>query len=558
MPKKPRIVNIRKTFRIKEGALRENPAEYIGSELVKLGVGTKFARKTELLSEETVAMFSEHAPESAPLKVRISRFFGDVSVSLFMQGTEFDPAGHTDEIGADPDEIASENALRSILIRSHGEKYKYRNKGGVNCARIFTGETEQKSRNYTMIALILGVLFGLFARFVLPAGTTQFMCDYIMDPVKTVFMNALNIIIAPVVFFSIVTCFSQFDSIKDFGKLGVKVLGMYLFTTLIAVGLGIGMFHLLRPGTFGFAASMEFSGGISPNIADAADTSLLDTIVNIVPSNFVRPFVESNTLQIIFLAVLCGIAVGAIGQYSKSLKDAFEALNSLFLKLTSMIAKFIPFAAFASLTIMVVSFDMDSFLSVAAGAGVALLCYAVMMSIYGLLILVLARLNPLKFFKKTREGMLASFTLSSSSAAMPTNLRIATDKLGIAPRVAHFSIPLGATINMDGYCIFLTVMGLFLARAFGVEVSASSLVSLALMVILLSLGAPGVPGSGLVCLGVILKTINVPVEAIGLIIALNTILDMFDTMNNTTGDLAASLIVAKSEKLLDKEVYNSR
>ena len=554
MSKTPGIVNIHKTFLQREGELPENPAEYIGAELQKLGIGTRYARKTELLSEETVEMFFEHAKESAPLKVKISRFFGDVSVSLSMPGEEFDPTGETDGIDEDPDLIVSENAIRSILIRSHGEKYRYRNKGGVNYARILTGQDEQRSRNYTMIALLAGLLFGLFARFVLPAGVTQFLCAYLMEPIKTMFMNALNIIIAPVVFFSIVTCFSQFDSIKDFGKLGAKVLGMYLFTTVIAVGLGIGMFLLLRPGTFGFAASMDLSSGIDLDIP-AGETSLLQTIISIVPSNFLRPFMESNTLQIIFLAVLCGIAVGSIGSGTKMLRDAFEALNALFLKLTSMIAKCIPFAAFASLTIMVVTLDMDSFLSVAAGAGVTILCYFVMMGIYGLLILTLGRLNPILFFKKAQEGMLTSFTLCSSNAAMPTNVRVATEKLGIAPRLANFSIPLGATINMDGYCILLSVMGLFLARAFGVEVSAASLVSLALMVILLSLGTPGVPGSGLVCLGIVLRTIHAPVEAIGLIIALNTILDMFDTANNTTGDLAAAVIVANSEKLLDKEIY---
>ena len=557
MQKIPRIINISKSFRQKDGEPHEDPVEYIGAELHKLGVGAKYVFKTELLSEETVVMFSQHAPEDAVLKVKISRFFGDVSVILSMPGEAFNPTGQTDEADADTDEIVSENTLRSILIRSHEQKYRYRNRGGVNYASIQTGQAEQKNRNYTFIALALGVLFGLFARFILPVGVTQFLCTCLMDPIKTVFMNALNCIIAPVVFFSIVACFSQFDSIKSFGMLGVKVLGMYLFTTLIAVSLGIGMFLLLRPGTLGFAASMEISSDIAVDIS-SADISLLQRIINIVPSNFLQPFIESNTLQIIFLAVLCGIAVGSIGSYSQTLRNVFEALNSLFLKITSIIAKFIPLAAFASLTVMVVKFDMTSFLSVASGVSVCILCYFIMMCIYGILILVFGHLNPFVFFKKIREGMLTSFTLCSSCAAMPTNVRVATEKLGIAPQLAEFSIPLGATINMDGYCILLTVMGLFLARAFGIEVSSSSLISLGLMVILLSLGAPGVPGSGLVCLGVVLKTINTPVEAIGLIIAVNAILDMFDTVNNTTGDLAAALIVANSEKLLDKEIYYSR
>lgn len=208
MPHRPRITIIRKTFPSKDGESVESAAEYIGAKLSELGVGRKYAGKTELLSEETISLFKEHAPEGAPLKVRVSRFFGDVSVSLSMKGEEFDPVSFAEEPGDEPDELTSENALRSLLIRSHGENYQYRCLGGVNHARILTGQNKEKSRNYTLIALLLGVLFGLFVKFVLPASAADVICNYVMTPIRTMFMNALNIIIAPVVFFSIVTCFS--------------------------------------------------------------------------------------------------------------------------------------------------------------------------------------------------------------------------------------------------------------------------------------------------------------------------------------------------------------
>ena len=204
-------------------------------------------------------------------------------------------------------------------------------------------------------------------------------------------------------------------------------------------------------------------------------------------------------------------------------------------------------------------FDLGgaSFLSVLGYAGTQVLTIACMLAVYGLLILVLGRLNPLTFFRKNREGMLTSFTLSSSSAAMPTNMRTCTEKLGISSKVCSFSIPLGATVNMDGTCIFLVTAGLFLARAYGVAISGSALVSLAVTITLLSLGCPGVPGASLVCLGVILESLDVPIEAIGLVMGIYPILDMFNTMSNTTGDVAASLIVARSEGLLDIEKYKS-
>ena len=553
--KKKFVANIKMSFPAERDSCIENAVKFIGETLPTLGITKKYAQKAELLSEETIIMFLEHAPEDAELQVRISRFFGDVSVTLSMQGEEFEPLGSTDSLDINSDELVSENVIRALLLRSHGENYKYRRKSGVNQARILTGQNVQHSKNATFIALILGLLLGLLAKFVFSPEVTAILTDYALNPIHTIFMNALKIIIAPVVFFSIVTCFSQFNNLSELGKLGAKVIGMYLLTTVIAVSLAIGVFYVVQPGTFGFALSGTDTTAVT--VDTDVEYGILKTLMNIVPSNFLAPFLESNTLQIIFLAVIVGTAVGAIGQYSKTIKELFEGLNSLFLQITTIISKFIPVAVLASVAMIVISLGGKSLLSVAAGAGTQISTILLMIGVYGVLILLLSGLNPLKFYQKSREGMLTSFTLSSSSAAMPTNMRVATEKLGISPKVANFSIPLGATINMDGACIFLTILGLFLARAYGVEVTTSTLLSAALTIILLSLGAPGVPGSALVCLGVVLKTLNVPVEAIGLIIGISPLLDMFDTMNNTTGDLAAALIVSKSEKLLDRNVYNS-
>lgn len=551
-----KVADFRKRFLIQDASYSADAMEFIRSSLLELGINRKLVQKTELLCEESIIMLAEHAPEGAELQVQIRRFFGDASVSLSMQGEQYSPYLELPENAEDSDLLLSEEAIRSILLRSHGEKYRYRHKGGVNYVRILTGQSERSSTRATFIALALGLLLGLLAKLVFPQVLTDAICSYALEPARTMFMNALKIVIAPVVFFSIVTCLSQFHSLADFGKLGAKVLGMYLLTTLIAELIGIGVSFLLRPGAWGFALSGS-TGAAAVSVDTDVETGLLYMIVNIVPSNFFAPFLESNTLQIIFLAVLCGFAVGTIGRYAPVLRELFEACNSLFLAITSMIAKLIPLAVFASVALMVIQLGGDSMLSVLGAGGVQLAGVTVMMCAYTTLIVLLARLNPLIFFKKIRQGMLTSFTLSSSSAAMPTNLRICTEKLGISPKVANFSIPLGATINMDGFCIFLTVMGMFMARAYGVAIPPSGLLTMAITVILLSLGAPGVPGGGLVCLGIVLKTLHVPVEALGLIIAIYPLLDMLDTASNTSGDMAAALIVAKRMKLLDLDTYRS-
>ena len=409
---------------------------------------------------------------------------------------------------------------------------------------------------WTVAALAAGLLFGLLLNSAFPPAFSDGLSTYLLNPVKTMFMNALKVIIGPVVFFSIVSCIAQFKDLAELGRIAAKVMGLYLTMTVIAVLLSIGLSSALQPGQFGFALSLN-TGAESAAVDTNVDTSLLTAIINIVPSNFVRPFLESDTLQIIFLGVLCGAAVGMLGGYAPILQNFFEACNSLFLTLTSIISRFIPLAVFCSTSLMMFDLGGASFLSILGYSGTQVLAILCMLVVYGLLIFVLGMLNPMTFFRKNREGMLTSFTLCSSSAAMPINMRTCTEKLGISPKVCSFSIPLGATVNMDGTCVYLVITGLFLARAYGVEVSGSALVSLAITVVLLSLGAPGVPGSAFVCLAVVLGQIGVPIEAMGLVMGICPVLDMFDTMSNTTGDVAASLIVAKSEGLLNLEKYES-
>lgn len=451
----------------------------------------------------------------------------------------------------------AEQAIRGILLKSQGDKLKISHRNGVNRIRILAGRSSQQMVIHTTIALLTGLFCGLLMKFVFPPAFSNGLETYLLDPIKTMFLNALKIVIGPVIFFSIVSCISQFKDLSELGRIGAKVMGTYMITTVIAVLLSFGISMVFQPGAFGFALALEENmEAVSVNLN--MDTSLLHTIINIVPSNFLSPFLESDTLQIIFLAVICGASVGLIGEHTATLQEFFESCNSLFLTITTILSRLIPLVVFCSVAVMIENMGRASLVSIFGYSGVDLFAIFCMMLIYGLMVLILGRLNPITFFKKNREGMLTSFTLSSSSAAMPTNMRICRDLLGISPKVCNFSIPLGATVNMDGTCIFLTITGLFLARAYGVAVPDSVLLPLAITIILLSLGCPGIPGASIVCLCVILANLGVPIEAIGLIMGINPFLQMVNTMSNTTGDIAASLIVARSEGLLDLDIYNNR
>lgn len=551
---KPPVVVKKKVFRASDKEVLSQCLAYIDEELKKLKISKKLAIRSELISEEIISEFIRHGAEGGSIAVSVKHVIGDTSITINSEGEEFDPYGYIGlELGTDDETtVDSQDTIRSILLKSMGDKLKYTHRNGINSAKIIVGQAEKSMLVNTVIALVLGVVFGLLIKFVIPQSVSHYVTDYGLDTVKTLFMNAIRIIVGPVVFFSIVSCISQFKSLSELGKIGAKVMGTYLVTTVIAVCLSFAMVLTIKPGEFGFA--LGAAGGAEVSVA-AYDNSIKTMITGIVPSNFFAPFVESNTMQLIFLAVITGIAVGMVGKHSKLLRDLFEALNSLFLAITSIITRFTPVAVFASISLLFADIDSSTLTSVLSFFLVFLGSILIMMCIYGVMVLLFGRLNPLRFYYNAREGLITSFTLASSSAAMPTNLKVCTDKLGVSSKVANFAIPLGATINMDGGCIFLTVTGIFLARAYGVEIPLSALISLGITIILLSLSAPGIPGAGIVNIGIVLTAIGVPLEAITIILGIYPILDMFITVNNITGDIATSAVVAKSEKLLDTDVY---
>ena len=527
---------------------------FVEETLREAGLNKKLLIRLVLLTEECVTMLRRHADEKKELRIQIRKGFGDLSVNLSAYGEEFEPYDKNVSINGELKDEDTQDVIRSILLKACGEQFKYAHRYGVNFIRLLAGEPGKKTLWMTLLALVLGVGAGLLLK-CLPPAWGEAGNTYFLDPVKTMFMNALRIIIAPVVFFSIATCISTFKNLSELGRIGIKVMVMYLCTTIVAVLLGIGVFNMLSPGKEG----MVLSGAMvteTVSVNTEVDTSVLSTIVNIVPDNLFRPFVESNTLQLIFLGVLDGFAVGLLGKYSERLKEALDALNSLFLTITMLITRLIPLAVFCSMAQMLLQLETRSLLSIVSVGGTVIVAIFLLLIIYGLLVFALGRLNPITFFRKIREGMLTSFSLCSSSAAMPINMKICKEKLGIAQKIYSFSIPLGATINMDGSCIILVVMGLFLAKVFGITITDSMMVSLIITIVLLSLGAPGVPGAGAVCLGIVLSQIGVPLGALGMVIPIMTFMDMFVTMSNTTGDMAITTIVASNEKLLDVKTYN--
>lgn len=405
----------------------------------------------------------------------------------------------------------------------------------------------------TVIALFAAVIIGLLLRFLGSDGAGAAAGAYLLTPLKTMFLSALKLVVVPVVFFMISSSVAGISDLKVYGRIGVKVLGLYLLTSVAAICMGMGASAVLRPST---GVTMEM--GSAAYVAETTEVSLVDTLVGIVPGNILAPFLNADMIQIIFLAILLGIGVGLLEQEADrcKLRQGLERMNRLFLKISSLVLRLIPLGTFCAVALLILEIDGGMLLGLLKLIGTVLAGAVGMMLLYGLLFGAMTRKNPLRLMKKCIPNYLSFALLCSTSAVMPQTLDTCTNRLGIDPEVSSFSMPLGSTMNMDGACIYLTVSALFLAGIYGVDVTPAMLVKLGVTTLLLSVGAPPIPGAGFICLSILVMQLGIPMESIGFLLGIDQIMSMCRTVVNGAGDITVTAIVAHNEGRMDETIFD--
>ncbi|MBE6014177.1 MAG: cation:dicarboxylase symporter family transporter [Lachnospiraceae bacterium] len=530
--------------------------DYFRKFLKETGIKEKQQNKAVLIVEEAINTLVSRAEEDVKYSLTIKKLLGTVSVEIKVSGEEFDMraalAGATADVtglaGVEDTGVETNEVLRNILLSAFSDDLKYSHGNGVNSVRMTVIRSEHRFLYVTLGAMILAVIIGLLLSSAGNADFNQGLVTFVLSPVNTMFMSALKMVVAPVVFFSIISCIVQFTELSELGRIGGKIFGLYACTTILAILIGIGAYYIFTPGS---GISVAGAQAVSSISTEGVSISILDTVINIVPDNLFKPFIDSNMLQLIFLAILLGIAVGMIGKYSKILIGIIQALNELFLKVTSIIIKVMPIAIFCSIAKMMLEMGIGTIISVMGILGTYLAGLLGMMILYCILLILFGWVNPFKFIKNYVGTMLQVFSMNSSSASIPINMETCDKKLGIDSKIYSLSIPLGATVNMDGTCIRLGVFSLALARVYGIEISGAMLVSLIISIFVMSVGTPGIPGAGIVTLSVLLAAIGVPIEAVSIVMGIDALVGMSSTMSNCLGDVVVTTIVARSEKMID-------
>ena len=397
---------------------------------------------------------------------------------------------------------------------------------------------EKKKHMSLAMQIFVATLLAIFAG-VLLQSQADFANNFI-KPFGTIFLNLVKFIVVPIVLFSIMCGIISMSDIRKVGVIGLKTVVFYLCTTAFAVTIGLIGGNLFK-GMFPVVATTDLAYEAS------ASASFMDTLVNIFPSNFFKPLVEGNMLQVIVMAILMGFSIILVGEKNVRVVAAFNDLNDIFMKCMELILKLSPIGVFCLLCPIIAANGPAIIGSLAMVLLTAYICYIVHAAVvYSLTVKTMGGMSPVKFFKGMMPAIMFAFSSASSVGTLPINLDC-TQKLGAKKEVASFVLPLGATINMDGTAIYQGVCAIFIASCYGIQLTLPQMLTIVLTATLASIGTAGVPGAGMVMLAMVLTSVGLPVDGIALVAGVDRIFDMGRTTVNITGDAACAIVVSNME-----------
>lgn len=539
--------------------LLDHVQNFVGQRLRKEGLSDANAINSTNLVSSIVELMAEKNPSF--LGVAVQKNSNKVVVRMVSDGITYNPLDDLDIrtlMDSDPplpDQDFDAPQTGEQLLKALRNNLSYFHRGIHNEVEFVVHKSRPQTLKVITFAFLAAIVVGLLLRFCGDAALNDAVSGYILTPLRTMFLNALKMLVVPVVFFAISSSVAGVSDIREYGRIGIKVFTFYTFTSFVAILVGYAVYQLLQPG-----ANVQLDMSAYSYTGDTGTgISLLDSIVNIVPTSFVGALTGTEMLQIIFLAILAGAAATMLdnGDDRQKVTEFLGLCSRFFLKLASIVMKTIPLATFCAMTLLVLTIDTSMVVALLKLVLGMFLGGIGMYLVYSLLYAIFVHRNPLHFFRKCLPNFLLFITFCSTSAVMPQTLDTCTKRLGISPKISSFSMPLGSTINMDGACVYLTLTTLFLAAVYHVPVTIDMLLKLAVTIVILSMGAPPIAGAGFICLSILVLQIGVPIEGLGVLMGIDQIMSMCRTLINGTGDFVGTASVASTEKLIDLDVLDA-
>ncbi|WLV25321.1 dicarboxylate/amino acid:cation symporter [Aciduricibacillus chroicocephali] len=388
-----------------------------------------------------------------------------------------------------------------------------------------------------VVAIILGLIFGKSIEVIKPLGD--------------LFLRLIKFIIAPLILSTLVVGIASTGDPKQLGRIGMKTIVYYLITTALAIIIGLAVALMFSPGK-GLDIKLDASQAAEAASAEKAPGAI-QTLLEIVPTNPFEALATANILQIIFFAIFIGIAITIVGKRAQPVLTFFDAFSEIMYKVTGMIMKVAPIGILGLVAPVVGAYGLSVLLPLLKVIlAVLVACILHMIFVYSSAVRVFAKMNPIRFFKGMTPAGMVAFSTASSAGTLPVTIQNVEENLGVPKKISSFVLPLGATINMDGTAIYQGVSVVFIAQFFNLDLSMMQLLTVVLTTVLASIGTAGVPGAGLIMLTMVLSSVGLPLEGIALIAGIDRILDMLRTLVNIIGDASAAVVVAGSERELER------
>ena len=405
------------------------------------------------------------------------------------------------------------------------------------------------------ISLIAGAIVGIVLNMF--AADVDFVQNVLVNGVFYVvgqgFIRLMQMLVVPLVFCSLICGATAIGDSKTLGKVGVKIIGFYIFTTMMAVAVALGIGLLIKPGM-----GLDMSQIQTAEVTASSDSvSFAETLLNIIPKNPIGALANGEMLQVIVFALIIGVILAKLQDKTQLVTNFFQQGNDIMMEMTMMVMGLAPIGVFCLISKTFAGLGFSAMVPMFKYMGAVLLALFIQCcGVYQILLALLTRLNPLRFLKKFAPVMGFAFSTATSNATIPMNIDTLEEKIGVNRRISSFTIPLGATINMDGTSIMQGVAVVFVAQAFGIQLTPADYLTVIATATLASIGTAGVPSVGLVTLAMVFDSVGLPVAGIGLIMGIDRILDMARTAVNITGDAVRTTIVAHQDGALDKSVFN--
>ncbi len=542
MAKEKQIIKYDLTFETLGGVSQELEAY-----LKEHNTDAKDIQTALLLLEEISVRFLEHSPET-PVQVRVRNRFGSISVTLSNAAEDFNPISEIKDWGTE-----SENYFRTLIFRANAEKLDYARQNGRNVVNIKARKPKNRMMVLALLMLVAGIVLGLVMVYTMGAERAALFDYEVFETISAMFFNALGMLIIPMIFCSVVTTISGLSSLSDTGRLGGKALRTYMTTTAMAILVGFGAAYLFLPRKLPDAV-MKIAEG---HTTESVEILGRDWLIGLIPKDILAPIQNANIMQVMLLAVFVGMALGVLGEKIQVLNRLVEDLTNLFQTLVNMVAAFMPLVTLAATASLMIHIGLPVLpllgrliLTEIIAVGVMWIIYSIQLGIRGI--------SPVPFWRALPGYFRKSGLPNYSGAYLPYSMELCTRQFGVSPRVTSFTTSLGATINMDGACVHFVLCSVLFARLYNVELDANMIATIAIAVFILSMGDSAVQNSSLISMTSILTMMGVPTSALGLILGVDAVLDMFRCGSNIIGDLSATLTIGKSEGEMDVEKYRSK